>query len=104
VLLTAGGLAAAFGVASCCALPFLLTGVGVGVAWLSGVAEIAAPHRELLLTIAALSLVGGGGLLWRQQVTTCAPSSICGRASVRALTLVGLLTGGVLLYLGYAYV
>jgi hypothetical protein len=34
---TLGGMAAAFGVASCCGLPFLVATVGVGSAWLTGI-------------------------------------------------------------------
>src|SRR5258707_4009022 len=78
-LLTLGGLAAAFGLASCCALPFFLATIGVGTAWLSGVALMAAPHRVLLLTVAALCLIGCTVLLWRQQraATTCRPNGHC---------------------------
>src|SRR5713226_6129593 len=45
LLLAAGGLAAAFGAASCCGLPVLLGSLGLGSAWLVAVAWIAAPHR-----------------------------------------------------------
>jgi mercuric ion transport protein len=48
-LLTFGGLAAAFGLASCCALPLLLTTLGLGTAWLSGIALIAS-YRRFLVT------------------------------------------------------
>lgn len=41
VLLTAGGLAAAFAVASCCGLPFILATLGLGTAWLYGVVVLA---------------------------------------------------------------
>lgn len=53
VALTVGGLVAAFGVASCCALPFLLATAGVGAAWLGGIALLAAPHRPFLVAAAA---------------------------------------------------
>ena len=105
VLLTAGGLAAAFAVASCCGLPFILATLGLGTAWLYGVAVLAAPHRAALLAAAAICLVGGSVLLWHQRQTPvrCASGSVCNRPAVRALTTVGLLAGFVLLYLGYAY-
>ena len=45
VALTLGGLVAAFVVASCCGLPFLLATAGLGTAWLGGFALLAAPHR-----------------------------------------------------------
>lgn len=108
VLLTLGGLAAAFGVASCCALPFLLATAGLGTAWLYGIAVLAAPHRGFLLGAAAICLAGGAVLLWRQRqrrtAVTCAPGGVCSHPAVRGLTLVCLLAGLVLLYLGYTYV
>jgi mercuric ion transport protein len=105
VLLTASGLAAAFAVASCCGLPFLLATLGVGTAWLYGVAVLAAPYRAFLLVVAAVCLAGGAVLLVRQRRTAalCAPGGICTKPAVHGLTIVGLLVGLVLLYLGYTY-
>jgi mercuric ion transport protein len=104
VMLTTAGLAAAFGVASCCGLPFLLATAGLGTAWLGGFALMAAPHRTFLLAAATACLVGAATLLWQQRkVAVCAPGAICSRPAIRGATLVGLLVGLVLLYLGYAY-
>jgi mercuric ion transport protein len=104
VALTVGGVAAAFSVAACCGLPFLLTTLGLGTAWLGGLALLAAPHRVFLLAAAAVCLAGGTVLLWRQKTApACVPGSVCSRPTVRALTLAGLLLGLALLYLGYAY-
>jgi mercuric ion transport protein len=105
VLLTASGLAAAFAVASCCGLPFILATFGLGTAWLYGVAVLAAPHRVALLAAAAICLVGGAVLLWRQCRTAalCTTGSVCTKPAARGLTTAGLLAGFVLLYLGYAY-
>jgi mercuric ion transport protein len=104
-VLTLSGLAAAFGLASCCALPLLLATLGLGTAWLSGVALVAASHRMLFMTVAALCLGGGGLLLWRQQraAATCGPNGACTPPAVRALTLIGLVIGLALLWAGYAY-
>ena len=103
--LTLGGLGAAFGAASCCALPILLSGAGLGTAWLGGVAELATPYRVPLLALSSISLLGGGVALWRQRkVAYCAPGAPCARPLVRGTTALGLLLGAVLLYLGYAYV
>jgi hypothetical protein len=63
VLLTASGLAAAFAVASCCGLPFLLATLGVGTAWLYGVAVL---HR-----------IGRSCSLSRLSALPAAPSSWC---------------------------
>ena len=104
VVLTAAGVVAAFGVASCCGLPFLLATAGLGTAWLSGFALIAAPHRVFLLAAATVCLVGAAVLLWRQRsVAVCAPGAICARPAVRGVTLACLIVGLVLLYLGYTY-
>ncbi len=104
VLLTLAGLAAAFGVASCCALPLLLATLGLGTAWLGGVALLTAPHRPILLVAAALCLAGAAVLLWRQRrAAVCAPGAVCARPAVRHLTLAGLLLGLALLTFGYAY-
>ena len=104
-LLTFGGLAAAFGVAACCALPLLMISLGLGTAWLGGIASVAAPIRSLLLVFAALALAGGAALLWRQQrhAATCGPNGVCTPPAVRLVTLVGLIVGLVLLIAGYLY-
>ena len=105
-LLTISGFAAAFGVASCCALPLLLTTAGLSAAWLGGIAAFAAPYRTLLLIFSAISLVGGAGLLWQiqRQAMTCGTDGVCTPPALRVGLLIGLLAGAVLLYLGYSYV
>ena len=105
-VLTVAGIAAAFGVAACCAIPMLLISLGLGTAWLGGVASFTQPMRNLLLVLAALALAGGAYFLWRQQrhAASCGPSGVCTPPAVRALTLVGLILGVVLLIAGYLYV
>src|SRR6266403_3192327 len=102
-VLTLAGLVAAFGVASCCGLPFLLAAFGLGTAWLGGFALLAAPHRALLLAGAAVCLVGAAVLLWQQRKAAgCSPGAICARPIMRSVTVIGLFVGLALLYLGYA--
>src|SRR5262252_10942 len=87
LILAAGGFAAAFGAAACCALPLLLGSLGVGSAWLVAVAWFAAPHRIALLTAAIVCLVAGGAVFaWRRRVAACRPGVTCG--SVATTTLV----------------
>jgi mercuric ion transport protein len=94
-LLTLGGLATAFGAASCRALPPLLAASGLGSAWLGGVAVLAAPHRGVLLITVAVCLGGGAILLWQQRAAAaaCAPETVCGRSVVRRLTAAGPMLG-----------
>ncbi len=105
-LFTLGGVAAAFGAAACCALPVLLISLGLGTAWLGGIASIAAPNRTLLLVTATLALAGGAILLWRQQrrAAACRANGACTPPAVRILTLLGLILGAILLVAGYLYV
>lgn len=100
------GIAAAFGAAACCALPALFAGAGLGTAWLTSIALAASPYREPLLAVAAASLVIGAILLWRQQraARACAPGGFCASRAGRLVTLVGLVAGTILLWLGYSYV
>jgi mercuric ion transport protein len=104
-LLTLGGIAAAFGLASCCALPMALTALGLGTAWLGGIALFSAGHRGVLLALGGLGLAGGAVLLWRQQraAAACGPDGVCTPPAVRLLTLVGLVVGAGLLWAGYTY-
>ena len=103
-LLTLAGLAAAFGAASCCGLPLVLGVLGIGTAWLSGLAAVAAPDRLPLVAIGAGGLAGGGLLLWRQsRPAACAPGALCAGPAFRGTMLVGLVLGMLLLYLGFAY-
>jgi mercuric ion transport protein len=103
VVLTLGGLVAAFGVASCCGLPFMLATLGLGTAWLGGFALLAAPHRLLLLAVATICLTGATVLLWRQRTAVCVPGAVCTRPAIRGATMIGLLVGLAFLYLGYTY-
>ena len=103
-LLVAGGLVSAFGAASCCALPVLLGSLGLASAWFGSLALLAGPHRPALLAAAVICLVAGGGvLLWRRAVTTCAPGAVCGRPMPSALITGALSLGAVLTVLGFVF-
>jgi|SRR5271154_3684905 len=103
-LLAAGGLAAAFGAASCCALPILLGSLGLGSAWLVTVAWLAAPHRIALLIAAVACLVGAGAVfIWRRRVAACTPGAACGSPANTVLLTGTLVAGSVLVVLGYLY-
>ena len=94
--LTLAGFAAAFGLASCCALPFYLAGLGIGAAWLGDIGIYADFHRPVFLGVALAGLIGGAVLLLWQ------------RGSMKPLafwtTAVGWMIGAGLLYLGLVYV
>src|SRR6516162_5351415 len=105
LLLAAGGLAAAFGAASCCALPLLLGSLGLGSAWLVTVAWFAAPHRLALLAVAIICLASASGvLLWRRRrVAVCAPGAAGGSPVITAFMTGVLSLGAVLVVLGFVF-
>lgn len=94
-LLTLSGIAAAFGLAACCALPLMLLSLGFGTAWLVGIGFYAGLHRPEFLAVAAAGLVGGA-------VTLMVNRRRIGVAT-RSVMSVGLLAGAVMLYYGYIY-
>lgn len=103
--LTISGIASGFAAASCCALPMFLASAGLGTAWLGGIAILAAPYRLWLLAFGAIFLAAGGLMLARQQARAarCGADGVCMSVPRRLATLVGLLIGLVLLWLGYRY-
>jgi mercuric ion transport protein len=100
---TIGGFGAAFALAACCALPMLLASIGLGGAWLFGIARIAAHHRLVFLAIAVVFLLAGAVALGRQISGSCA-TGWCRHTAVRSVLAAALVGGLVLLVLGYRYV
>jgi mercuric ion transport protein len=103
-LLTGAGFLAAFGAASCCALPLGLASVGLGSAWLIPLAVLTVPHQSHLVLLAVGCLIVGGILLWRRGTVVCANRTFCARPAIRAMTMVALTLGAVLVALGYMFV
>ena len=103
-MLATGGLAAAFGAATCCALPLFMARFALGAGWRSGITIMATPHRSSLLTAAAVLLIAAAGIYWWQaRRARCASDAICARPALRMLTLSAILAGSVLLAAGSYY-
>jgi mercuric ion transport protein len=105
-LLAAGGFVAAFGAASCCALPVLLGSLGLGSVWLGSLALLAGPYRLMLLAAAVVCLVSGGGLLlrWHHRAAIAyAPRAAYSRSVVTGLITGVLSLGAVLTVLGFIF-
>ena len=81
--LATGGLLAAFGVASCCALPVLLGVLGLGSASLFGmfgIALLVGPYQRYVLVGAVICLLGAGWTIRRQrQARACIAGAACER-------------------------
>lgn len=77
-VLAAGGFLAAFGVASCCALPVALSLLGISAASLVGVGYLAAQYQQELFYAAAICLGASAFVMVRQRRTrSCAPGTAC---------------------------
>lgn len=82
-VLAAGGLLAAFGVASCCALPIALSLLGISAASLVGVGYLAAQYQQELLYGAVVCLGTAAFIMWRQRrARLCAPGTACARPTL----------------------
>ena len=97
-VLAAGGLLAAFGVASCCALPVALSLLGISAASLVGIGYLAAQFQRELLYGSVICLAAAGFIMWRQrQARLCTPGEACLRpamawsSKIAVLLAVGLL-------------
>lgn len=82
-VLAAGGLLAAFGVASCCALPIVLSLVGGSAASLIGIGYLAAQYQKELFYGAVALLGAAAFIMWRQRrVRLCTPGAACARPTL----------------------
>ena len=89
-VIAAGGLLAAFGVASCCALPIALSMLGISAASLVGIGFAAAPYQREILWLAILCLAAVGVLSWRRWQARASGS--CTVPRTRFQTLAGVIT------------
>ena len=91
VALAASGVAAAFAMATCCALPFLFGSAALIFAPIAAVSE---PHGALLTAISAVGLLGSVGIAARAR-KHCKTDAVCARPwfrwSISAAALVGLI-------------
>ena len=97
-----GGAAAAFALAACCAIPFLLAGLGIGAAWLGPVASAAEPHANALTGLSAMALFGSVGVVSRAP-KHCDPGAICARPWFRWINIPLAFLGAILLVLSKIY-
>ena len=102
VALVAGGIGAAFALAACCAVPLLLSSLGIGAAWLAPVVSASQPHTGALTGLSAIALLGSVGVVARAP-THCEPTATCARPWFRWTIVVAAVIGAVLLALSKLY-
>lgn len=99
IALVAGGIASAFALATCCALPVLFGSAALTFAPLALATE---PHSQLLTAVSAVGLVGSVGVAARAP-RYCRPNAVCGRLWFRWSIIVAAALGAVLLVVAKAY-
>jgi len=99
VALVAGGIAAAFALATCCALPVLL---GSAALVFAPIAVASEAHSQALTAISAIGLAGSVGMAARAP-RHCEPGAVCARPWFRWGVVVAASAGLVLLVLAKAY-
>ena len=103
VALATSGIASAFGLAACCAIPFLLAGLGIRAAgWLAPIVSASQPHATILTVFSVAALVGSVVIVWRAR-NNCQPGSLCARPTFRWVVTGAAAIGATLLVLSKIY-
>lgn len=102
IALVISGLASAFALAACCALPILLAGAGLSAYWLAPVAAFGLQFTTALTFLAVLSLAGAAFIVLR-SAKTYAPVDLCARPWFRVVIVVAAIVGIILLIASKLY-
>ena len=96
IALAISGIASAFALSACCALPILLAGAGLTSYWLAPFGEAGSQFRTPLTVLAVVSLAGAAYVGLR-SAKTCQPGDLCARPWLRAAIVAAVAFGTVLL-------
>jgi len=77
-LMAAGGLLGALAASSCCILPLVLFGLGVGGAWIGNFTRLA-PYQPYFIAATLAFLGYGYWLVYRSSTRACADGEACTR-------------------------
>lgn len=102
VALVTSGIAAAFALAACCAIPFLLSGFGITAAIFVPLVSATEPYADILSVFSAVTLLASVGIVWFAP-RHCQPGSLCARPGFRWTVTAATAIGAVLLMLGKIY-
>jgi mercuric ion transport protein len=102
VALAGSGVAAAFALAACCAVPLFLATLGISANWLVPLVSATTPYTELLTGFAVVALAASVFIVLRAK-RTCQPGDLCARPAFRWSVIVAAAIGAVLLVLSKIY-
>ena len=100
-LLSAGGILAALGAASCCVIPFLLFTLGVSGAWIGNLTALE-PYQPIFAAVALGFIALGAWRLRRKPQVACS-DGYCGTPRADRIARIGLWTAGVLVVVAVAF-
>jgi mercuric ion transport protein len=89
-LIVAGGILGAVAASSCCVLPLLLFGLGVGGAWIAHLTRLA-PYQPCFIMVTTVFLAGGYWSVYRSTRSTCADGAGCARPLPSRIVKAGLI-------------
>lgn len=96
-LLSAGGILAALGAATCCVVPFALFFAGISGAWIGNLTAMK-PYQPVFIAVALACLGYGFYLVYRKpKATECVEGSYCARPSSHRNAKIGLWIATVLI-------
>lgn len=101
-LLSAGGILAALGAASCCVVPFALFMLGVSGAWISNLTALE-PYQPIFAVVTFGFLAGGFYLIYRKPKVACAEGSYCAKPASGRVAKIGLWTATVLVVIALGF-
>ena len=102
IALVVGGIASAFALSACCALPILLVGAGLSPYWLAPFATVGSQF-SVPLTILAVACLAGSAFIVFRSVRTCEPGDLCARPWFRMSIALAAALGTVLLIVSKLY-
>jgi mercuric ion transport protein len=94
-LIAVAGLLGALAASSCCLLPLVLFGLGVGGAWIGNLTQLA-PYQPFFIAATIVCLGYGYWLVYRSSKVACAGGEACARPLSNWLVQLGLIVATVL--------
>jgi mercuric ion transport protein len=94
-MLAIGGLVGALAAASCCIMPLVLFGLGVGGAWIGNLTRLA-PYQPIFIAASLACLGAGVWLTPRESKRACAEGEACARPVANRLVKAALIVATLL--------
>jgi len=101
-VLAAGGLLGALAASSCCILPVVLFGLGIGGAWIGNFTQLA-PYQPYFLGFAVACLGVGYWLMRRSEIAACADGQACARPLPNRVVRILLFTAALVIVAAFSF-